>query len=279
VSELVDESWYEPDAERWPRDTKVDEAKDVLVRWFDEHRERVFYGRQLAVLFEKRFFHWITTKAVNELATEKKVRSETLPLEVEGGGEEVRFYWSPTLRYWRRQALRIRELIQEFSRPELTRALGLHAELLFDAALARVGFFPSAQDVRAYAGREWTKTGHDLDRLYERDKVVYGAEIKNGLGYIEQEELTIKLEMCEVLGVRPLFIMRMAAKSYVEQVRQRGGFTLLFGWQLYPYGHESLAKRVREELGLPVDCPRAISEGTVKRFLDWHVKQRGQGAA
>jgi hypothetical protein len=122
-----------PEREEWPRDVKVDEAKDTLVEWFETHAARVFYGRQIAVLREKRFYHWI--KAVNELVQERKIRSHTLPLEVEGGGEEIKFYWSPRLRYWRRQALRIRALIQEFSRPELTRGFGLNAEMLFDAAL------------------------------------------------------------------------------------------------------------------------------------------------
>ncbi|MGH2739261.1 MAG: hypothetical protein ACRDH6_02080 [Actinomycetota bacterium] len=170
MSEL-EGGWYEREDLRWPRDVKVDEAKEELIRWFDERSEQVFYGRQIAVLMEGRFFHWIATKTVNELVSEGRVRSETLPLEVEGGGEAIRFYWSPKLRYWRRQALRIRELIQEFSKPELTRAFGLHAEMLFDAALARAGFSPIAQNVRAHRGREWTKTGHDLDRLHERDGV------------------------------------------------------------------------------------------------------------
>ena len=269
---MTDEYW-DDSGDAWPRDAKVDEAREVLLQWFEERQDQVFYGRQLAVLFEKRFYHWITTKAVNELAAEGQIRSTTLPLAVEGGAEEIRFYWSPKLRYWRRQALRIRALIQEFAEPTLARAFGLQAEVLFDAAFARAGILPIAQDVRAYAGKEWTKTGHDLDRLYQRDGVVYGAEIKNTLGYIEREELAVKLEMCGALGVRPLFIMRMTAKSYFEQIRGAGGFTLLFGWQLYPFGQEELARRVREELQLPVDCPRAIADGTVKRFLDWHLKQ------
>ena len=109
--------------------------------------------------------------------------------------------------------------------------------------------------------------------------MVYGAEVKNALSYIDPEELAIKLEMCAELGVRPLFILRMAAKSYVEQIRQAGGFALLFGWQLYPYGHATLAKRVREELHLPVDSPKAVWEGTVKRLLDWHLHQVRQGGS
>ncbi len=81
------------------------------------------------------------------------------------------------------------------------------------------------------------------------------------------------------LGLRPLFIVRMAPKSYIEEVRQAGGFTLVFKYQLYPHGSEELAKRVKGELGLPADCPRAIGEGTVRRFLGWHLKEHGLGGA
>jgi len=34
----------------------------------------------------------------------------------------------------------------------------------------------------------------------------------------------------------------------------------------------SLAKRIRRELDLPVDTPRALLEGTMKRVLKWHQK-------
>jgi len=67
----------------------------------------------------------------------------------------------------------------------------------------------------------------------------------------------------------------MAPRSYIEVVRQKGGFSLIFKWQLYPYGREDLARRVREKFGLPVDCPRAIQEGTIRRFLNWHLKFSG----
>ena len=81
MNESTDDRWYEPNDEGWPRDAKVDEARDALLRWFDEHDDEVFYGRQLAVLLEKRFYHWITTKAVNELATEGRVKSTSCRLK------------------------------------------------------------------------------------------------------------------------------------------------------------------------------------------------------
>jgi hypothetical protein len=148
---------------------------------------------------------------------------------------------------------------------------------MFDAGLARARFVPAAFDVREYCGKVWTRTLHELDRIYERDGVAYGAEIKNTLGYIERDELDIKLDICSFLGVRPLFIMRASPKSYNFEIIRRGGFALLFGSQLYPFGHGRLASLVREELGLPADCPRSIPSGTVERLVRWHEKSLRSG--
>lgn len=148
---------------------------------------------------------------------------------------------------------------------------------MFDAALPRFGFMPKERKVRSYAGREWTETGHNLDRVFERDEIPYGAEIKNTLEYIPRDELRIKLRMCQWLHLKPLFIVRMAPKSYIEEVRQAGGFTLVFKYQLYPHGHDELTRRVKHELGLPVDCPQTVEDGTILRLVRWHVKVHGLG--
>jgi hypothetical protein len=52
---------------RWPRDPKLDPAKSDLLNWFEGNRTGVFYGRQIEVIFEKKYFHWITHKALREL--------------------------------------------------------------------------------------------------------------------------------------------------------------------------------------------------------------------
>jgi hypothetical protein len=108
-----------------------------------------------------------------------------------------------------------------------------------------------------------------------RDGVAYGVEIKNTLKYIPSDEFAVKLEMCRFLGLRPLFIMRFAPKSYNYQIIGAGGFSLIFKYQLYPFGQKAFADRVKEQLGLPVDCPVRISDGTIERFLKWHNASLG----
>jgi hypothetical protein len=276
TSEYWDEPEFDPDLEEpeepRPRDGVVDEAKRELARFFGERSESVFYQRQIQVIFEDKYFHWITSHALLELAAEGRIASENLPLP---GTGSITIYRAKRHRYWRRQAEEIIGLVSMFSDPAFTAALGAQGELLFDAALASVGFIPTHRKVRSYAGTTWSETGHDLDRIFSRDGVAYGAEVKNTLGYIGRDELLVKIRMCRHLGVRPLFIVRMAPKNYINEVQKEGGFTLVFKYQLYPFGQKAFADRVKATLGLWTDSPARISQGTVERFLKWHLRRLG----
>jgi hypothetical protein len=58
------------------RDRVVDEAKDLLLaEYFPEGATRVYYGRQVEVGLEERFFHWITSRALNELVKRERLVS------------------------------------------------------------------------------------------------------------------------------------------------------------------------------------------------------------
>jgi hypothetical protein len=251
-----------------PRDAKVDEAKEALIRFFRDQPQGVFYHRQITIHFEGRFFHWITGKALRELESEAKIAAAAVtPLR--WSGRPLKFYFAPKNRYWKRQAKRASALVMRFSADNFGKALGLHGEMMVDAALPRAGLTPVARDTRSYEGRTWTKSEHELDRVFLKGRIGYGVEIKNTLDYIARAELEIKVAMCGHLGLVPLFVVRMAPKSYVQSVHQAGGFTLVLKYQLYPFGHEALAREVREVLNLPVDTPRALQDGTIQRVANF----------
>ncbi len=239
-----------------------------MTDFFDSWPTDVFYERQIVVLFEKRFYHWITTSALHELSAERKINTDLVELT---GPVKIRFYWSKGNRYWKRQAEKIRQVVLRFSGSDFTTALGHHGEMMFDAALARKGFLPTAFNVNEYAGKKWLATSENLDRIYERDGIAYGAEIKNTLDYIPENELKNKIRMCQTVGLVPLFIMRFAPKSYIFEIYKAGGFSLIFERQSYPYGNRSLAKQVQDLLRMPVDCPKAVEDGHIQRFLKWHL--------
>jgi len=265
--------YQEPEEEERPRDPVVDEAKDELRKFFESEPTELFYQRQLQVMFEATYFHWITARALSELAAEGHIASDVEPLPPTG---RITFYRAKGHRYWRTHAKEIIELVTQFSAQPFTEGLGAQGELLFEAALAGAEFKPTARKVRSYGGKTWMETGHDLDRVFERDGIAYGAEIKNTLPYIPRDELDAKLKMCKFLGLRPLFIVRMAPKNYINDVRLEGGFTLVFKYQLYPFGQKAFADTVKKRLRISVDCPARIADGTVQRLLNWHLKSIGK---
>jgi hypothetical protein len=265
---------YEPDeAELRPGpadDPAVQALEPRLLEMFKLEEERVFFENQLAIRFEDEFFHWVTVRALKELRESGKIGSELQQLTP---ATHLRFYFSRKNRYWRRKAAEVRKLVLEYSDPSFTPVLGMQGELLLDAGLPRFGFMPVADTVREWQGVKWDQSGHDLDRIFVKDEIHYGVEIKNKLGYIDQNEFRAKLAMCLVLRLTPLFVARMMPRTYINEVRKLGGYSMIMKYQFYPVSHRALANRVRDELGLPVDCPRRIQDATLQRFLNWHMRQ------
>ncbi len=162
------------------------------------------------------------------------------------------------------------EIVEEYANPNIGAALGLHAEMLILEGFARNEFVMKGRDSRTYGNNKWTETEHDLDFIFVRDSVAYGVEVKNKLGYMDYDELKIKIRLCIKLGIKPLFVVRMIPGHWIYEISRAGGFALILKYQLYPWTHRELAKMVANELELPVDSPRALEQGTMDRFLRWH---------
>lgn len=192
AGDYYDEPLDYPEKEARSRDAKTDEAKAALRTYFDANPAKVFYERQLVVMFVQArrprpyftgegFFHWIAVRALVELVEEGRIRARTLPLgepvtDVAIRGEEevlrgpgIRFFWSKRARYVARQAEAIRRLVTQFSATNFGRALGQQGETMFDAALPTKGLeFPQLQfvrilpvDVRAQLNRAEPQLVHD----------------------------------------------------------------------------------------------------------------------
>jgi hypothetical protein len=120
------------------------------------------------------------------------------------------------------------------------------------------------------------KSDHDLDFLFERDGRVYGVEVKNTLSYIRDDELNTKVDLCAHLDVVPVFVVRAMPKIWIQDLARRGGFALVLRHHLYPLSHKRLAGEVKARLGLPADAPRALYDGTIQRFENWHLRHMGR---
>lgn len=165
-------------------------------------------------------------------------------------------------------------LVEEYADPNIGGVVGLHGELMVLEGFARCEFVMRGGDTRDFAGKCWTESDHNLDFIFEKDGRAYGVEVKNTLGYMEYEEFQVKIRLCRFLGVRPVFAARMLPRTWTYELIGAGGYGMIMKHQLYPWTHKELARRVRGELGLPVDAPRALYGGTMDRFLEWHRRVR-----
>jgi hypothetical protein len=163
-------------------------------------------------------------------------------------------------------------LVEEYADPNIGGVIGLHGEFMVLEGFARSEFVMRGRNTRAFGGRLWMESDHNLDFIFEKDGQAYGLEIKNTLGYMDYREFQIKIRLCRFLGIRPVFVARMLPRTWMNELIKAGGFGLILKYQLYPWSHKVLAQRVAAELGLPVDAPRVLNEGTMKRFLAWHRK-------
>jgi hypothetical protein len=262
---------YRDDEEEEPsRDIKIDEAKIAITQIFNTEPSRVFYSVQIETRLERDFFHWITNKGLKELTDENNLTRITHDVPV---NQRVNFYTHPRYRYPRRESANLVKTLTEIYDSEFTHAVGRHCEMLLDSAFARAGFILAASNANSWNGVQWTESNHNLDRIITKDSIAYGVEIKNTQNYISRKELRLKTRLCLQLGLRPLFVMRFAPKSYIEEVRKAGGFTLLFEDQIYPFGFNKLMIEVRTNLGLKVQCPRDFKDGDIQRFSNWHDKK------
>lgn len=201
--------------ERSP-DPQLKLARRELERIFNENPAEVFYSRQLEIHLEHLFFDWITNRALRELIADREVEAERRDLAT---GTSILLVWNRKNRYSRRRARRVQELVEAYSSETFGKLVGHHGQIMFESGMARAHFNWVADEVNEWNGRKWTRTNHDLDYIYERDSIFYGVEVKNALGRIDQDELEIKLEMCNELGLVPFFAVRWMPKTWIYRSR------------------------------------------------------------
>lgn len=241
-----------------PPDSRELEARAELEKLFQKNKNEVFFSRQLEVRLEDDYIHWVTNRAIRGLVAEGFLSDEVRPLK---SGGNIHLLWHRSYRYYKRSAAIVVKLVEEYADPNIAGAVGLQGEAMVLEGFARSQFVMNGRNTQTYRGKEWKGTGHTLDFIFERDSLAYGVEVKNTLGYMDYDELQAKVEMCQFLGIKPVFAARMLPKPWIKEVVDARGFALILKYQLYPWTHKELAGRVSKVLGLPVDAPKALAEG------------------
>ncbi len=253
------------------KDTEEEKARARLLAHFEDHPDSVFYSRQLEIFFEREYFHWVTNRALRRLVEEGRIHTEARQLST---GSEIKFLWHRNYRFYKRRAEEVFKLVDQYTTSATDGALGMQGEHLILAAFARQKFLLIAEEARAYGGNIWQETNHDLDFIFERDGVAYGVEVKNTLGYLDIEEFLTKIKLSRHIGVKPVFAVRALPRTWVNALVQAGGYAMIMGFQFYPWTHKELADKIHDILGLPVDTPKRIEQGTMQRFENWIASAR-----
>lgn len=245
------------------------EATEELNRFFEENSTKVFYSKQIEVIFERKYYHWVTGRALRAIeGTTILSRKQGLKF-----GGTAKFYYHKSNRYHKRNIKKAVELINEFSEPDFVAGLGQTGELLVNDGFTRYGFSVIGRNTNELDGVKWENTDHNLDFIFERDAIRYGVEVKNTLGYMDKDEFDIKIQICKQLRIFPLFVNRMMPSAWMQELIENDGVWLIMGHQLYPITHKKLAVRVRNQMKLPVDAPRALYDGTMQRILTQHTRK------
>mgnify|MGYP003376702096 CR=1 FL=1 len=247
-------------------DSEEDKARARLLAHFIDHADSVFYSRQLEILFEAEFFHWVTNRALRGLISEGHVLMESRKLTI---GSEIKLVWYKSFRFYKRIANEVFGLVDKYSSAATDGTLGMQGEHLVLAAFARKQYVLLGEEANSYGGKIWDRTGHDLDFIFEKGGVGYGVEVKNTLGYMDVDEFVTKIRMALHLGVKPVFAVRFLPKTWTDALVQSGGYAMIMKYQFYPWTHKELADSIRTTLQLPVDTPKKIEDGTMKRFENW----------
>lgn len=175
--DLQREDW---DGEEERDDPALVRAVGEISEFFESRHTEVFFSRQVEVLHERSYFHWISNRAIRAVREQGEIRSERRDLAT---GGHIQRLWHRSLRYWRRPATRLVRLVEEYAAPNIGAALGLQGEALVLEGFARQQFVLHGRSIRAFRARESLRGEYDLDFIFERDGESYGVEVKNTLGY------------------------------------------------------------------------------------------------
>ncbi|PIQ86183.1 MAG: hypothetical protein COV74_05770 [Candidatus Omnitrophica bacterium CG11_big_fil_rev_8_21_14_0_20_45_26] len=247
-------------------DSKTQQVKKIIVAQLENDKSRVYFQRQLEVLYEKKFFHWVTGRAIKELKEEGRITVDYYPIQVRSHRDYIKIITHKKNRYYRTRAKQIASLVEMYSNPSITSDTGFVAEELFKVAYAEHQFSLIATHTNKLRGKQWVKTNHDVDFIVEKKGKFFGCEVKNTLGYIDREDMDIKIELCQFLGIMPIFIVRYSPTVWNNEVFENGGLVQVFETQIFSPGKAELVGRLKNELELPVLVSRRIPDSIMDRL-------------
>lgn len=225
-----------------------------------------YHRKQIEVLFESKYQHWVTDRAVTSLIGEGFLRERSYQLP----DFELSFVYRYNLR---RIAMAMRERVgitRRYSHVSVSTATGGQAEFWALFLFKSNAFRTIDKHINEYQGIVWTKTGHDLDFIMEKDGIAYGVEVKNKFPYVDDDLFDIKLDICRHLRLKPLFFFRMASYLQIQKAKKQGGKIIVFKSKIFPPGNEPLVNEIWNNMRLPVSIWKDVPPPITQSLLTYH---------
>lgn len=230
--------------------------------------DSIFYKKQIQVIFEEYYPHDVTGKAINELLSEKFLKEER---RIIGSNRlSMIFIFKRSRRYVAAEIKNRIRIVEKYIDDEMNDGCGKQAESLFSHMFEKNQFKIIARDTNSYRRKTWKKSNKNLDFIIKKDGFSYGMEIKNTFDYMPQDEFEEKLEICDYLGLVPLFPVRYASPQQHVMIKEHDGRLLVFKTRIFPPGTQRLVTDIWNTFRLPVSIWYEISKPVENNFLAFH---------
>ena len=233
----------------------------------------LFYKKQIQVIFENYYPHDVAGKAVNALIADGFLKEELRKIGIKKAITII-FVFNKSRRYVSTEIKERSNIVERFSDDEMNDGCGKYAESLFNHMFEKNGFTISARNANSFAGKRWRKSRKDLDFIIEKDGIGYGVEVKNTFDYIPQYEFEEKIEICNYLGLLPLFPVRFASPQQYQMMKKSNGITLSFKTRIFPPGNRKLVTDIWNHFRLPVNIWYDILQPIENGFLNFHNRNK-----
>ncbi len=257
-------------------DSKTQTAKLCVMPLFEDKigraKRKPYYLTQIQTIYEDNLSDDVVYQALTQLEEEGKLRRRKARTQT----QTVCFYYNSKLdksdsnHLLNTHIKSTCKLIDKYSNHKMCTLYGEHLEQLVQSELKIQGFKIKGEHTKEYQNKKWTKTENTLDIIARHcsGKLTIGVEVKNTLSVLDKSEVEKKLEICNFLGITPVFATRWL-KPYEQLVNQRKGFSWTFKEQLYPLNYEALSIKISERLQLPVRARDDLPKESVQNFHNW----------
>lgn len=190
-----------------------------------------------------------------ELYREKRLKPTNVPGRRGASEHPNIFYRLPSSSYSHLIPVMKKKLDLSIFISGVSGAMGHYAELLWWRAFKRNGWilYPDTEEgpfaVNTYGGRR-ASTNNDIDFIAEKDGILYGVEIKNGLVY--PDDLFWKFLVASELDTIPLFIARWLNPAHVPLIKELGGEPIVYRDAIYSITYGQFIEEARKLLGVHI---------------------------